>query len=1587
MSEGRRHKQSGGPTEFNPVGRSFNPGSRVPPTPAERRRSLPPLDVTATLRGKKLIIIGGTGFLGKVLVGMLLQRFPEVGHIYLMVRGKGKMTPKERFEQEVWATPCFDPLRAELPFAKLYQKLTPIPGDVVEKLGGIPPALLDELRRTGIDAVLNVAGVVSFDPPLDEGLRVNAVGVQNLLELCRELAVRPAPNVSAAPMNASDAPMPAPRVSPADAVPLLHTSTCYVAGGRTGTIWEDDPRDIPFPRCETADRDGLARSHWDPLRELEEGMAIARHLRARAVDAQMESRFLERARAKLRELNRPTSGEPLEQAIKKEREKFIDDELGKAGMERAKHWGWPNTYTYTKSIGEQLLAASGQPYTIVRPAIVESSFEFPFRGWNEGINTSAPLIYLAMNGQVQFPTRAGNVLDVIPVDMVCAGTILSAAALLRGEQAKVYQYGTGDTNPLTLFRLIELTSLFKRRFMRSRNRGNPLVNRALAYNGLMPVTPEQYRARSTPAHKAALDVVSSGLKLLKGTPLSSVARGAQKNVDALTKQMKTTDFILETFIPFMAEYNYCFRCDGTREEYARLVDGDRARLLWQPEKVDWRDYWIDVHIKGLRKWVFPHLEAKLMKRPRAEDRFSDLVSFLEEVADREGNSVAVQRLVKGPPGKEHDGQHALGVTYRDLRRRAHACASRLADLGVHPGDRVALIAKNSPEWAIAFFGILATGAAAVPLDPTLSDEELGRRMKQVGATMALLGEGAPSPVEAACLDLIELCDAPPPGDVVEPPEVLIAPDDTALIAYTAGTTGAQKPVVLTHKNVTAVLASVAPLFKISRRDSGLSVLPLFHTFELTCGLLLPMLRGARVTYVDDVTAESLADAFQVAGITAMIGVPQVWEELEEKIQRELQDSGPLSEAAFKAGVFVNRTLGKALGVNLGRVLFRPIHDRLGGKVRFLVSTGGPVPKKTADTFRALGIELKQGYGLTEAAPVLALGDARGQQPIPGVEVQVRDVNEDGVGEIVARGDAVMRGYLDDELTAEALGPDGWLRTGDLGRIDKDGRITVVARDNEVITLASGRRVYPRGIEDALLQTRGLDEVCVVGVPDGQGGERVACLAVAREGEDLAALERAVAWTARKLEEHERPSAVIATRAALPRTSDRKVKRTDVIAAVVAEETRRTTAHGAALAPAEVLGPAEVAPPAAEDRLPAPGRASKSSSWSKSKSKSTAGSKTARPRDDDEPLDVPAPVRDAVKGVLGGMQRLFYEKGLELEVEGQQNIPWNRQTIVVANHASHLDMGLVKIALGSYGQDIVALAAKDYFFEGKWRRTYFERFTNLRPLDRGDNPREAMREASGLLERGHTVLLFPEGTRTSTGEMAAFRPAVTWLALKHGVDILPVYVDGTFRSMPRGSFVPRNRRVGARIGEVIPARVLKEATDAAGLRLSAACQKTATVVHKAVEALRDGRRFDLERALDEALGRAPRNGRAALGNGHGHGDAIEVDAESETARALREIFLDLEKRFQKESVKEPATFYFSLGEGKEAKWTVRVAPDGCLIVNDKLEGKADCVFKTDAKMFTRIIREHYIPDVSEFLNGTVKTNDPELLTTFLQAFNL
>jgi long-chain acyl-CoA synthetase len=231
-----------------------------------------------------------------------------------------------------------------------------------------------------------------------------------------------------------------------------------------------------------------------------------------------------------------------------------------------------------------------------------------------------------------------------------------------------------------------------------------------------------------------------------------------------------------------------------------------------------------------------------------------------------------------------------------------------------------------------------------------------------------------------------------------------------------------------------------------------------------------------------------------------------------------------------------------------------------------------------------------------------------------------------------------------------------------------------------------------------------------------------------------------------------------------------------------------------------------------------------------------GARSEARRIDDDEIHVPSFVSRAGTKAGDVLQRVFYDKFLDTHYEGRSNIPAHTNFIVAANHSSHLDMGLTKMALGESGKDMVVLAAADYFFDTKYKRAVMENFTNLVPMERTGSLRQSLRHASSFLERGYNALIFPEGTRSVTGEMADFKPVIGYLALHTGVGILPVYLHGTYDAMPKGSNIIKNRKVGARTGRYLELEVLEEMTK--GLPRAEAYRLIAALVRHEVENLRD-----------------------------------------------------------------------------------------------------------------------------------------------------
>jgi long-chain acyl-CoA synthetase len=286
------------------------------------------------------------------------------------------------------------------------------------------------------------------------------------------------------------------------------------------------------------------------------------------------------------------------------------------------------------------------------------------------------------------------------------------------------------------------------------------------------------------------------------------------------------------------------------------------------------------------------------------------------------------------------------------------------------------------------------------------------------------------------------------------------------------------------------------------------------------------------------------------------------------------------------------------------------------------------------------------------------------------------------------------------------------------------------------------------------------------------------------------------------------------------------------------------------------------------------------------------------------------------------------------------------------------MGLVRHALGEYGEDLVTLAAQDYFFGSQSRRAFFENLTHLVPIDRKASLRQAIRQAGEVIARGKTVLIFPEGTRSAAGEILEFKPLVGHLALAHGVDILPVFLGGTHAAMPKGAAVPTRRDLLARIGPPLCVPDLRRITGQ--MTPADAAREVARLAREAVLSLRDGAVLDL---------------------------AAGAPVAGERANPLVELFAELQTKFRAGEVERPLSYYVSLGNDDLAKWTVRVDPTGCDVRPGKPDGQADCVLKTSPEIFTKIVRESYVPSPADFVSGLIKSNDVALLMTFQKVFQL
>ena len=532
------------------------------------------LSVRETLANRHILLIGVTGFIGKVWLVDLLENIPRLGKITLLIRRNRTTSGQRRFEKIVEESPTFDKLQERYGRqlgAFLKEKVEVVEGDVSQPGLGLNEATQARLAKS-LDLIVNSAGLTDFNPDLREALASNVDSARHLLAFVRKC----------------------------DRAGLMHLSTCYVVGMRNGRVGEELLDNYNPAR----DPDFDAEREIDSLREMirrieerSESPELARALRRQALGRGVD------------ETSVPAT--ELEGVLKRNRIRWARNRLVRAGMRRAQHLGWPNTYTFTKSLGESVLSRGGRdlPIAIVRPSIVESSTRSPFTGWNEGINTSGPLSYLLGTNFRQLPTNARKCLDVIPVDMVCRGMTLIAAAVMDRRNARMYQLATSAINPVNMGRSIELTGLAHRKHYR---RQQGIEHWLKLKFETIPVSKQRYERLSIPMQKAVVSRINRAAVTLhmKKPPLARQER-----------DLGRAEKLIELYEPFILHNEHVFECENARLLSAALPPDERSLFAFDPESVDWWDYWINIHIPALRRWCYPLMEGRPLeaRAPRELD--------------------------------------------------------------------------------------------------------------------------------------------------------------------------------------------------------------------------------------------------------------------------------------------------------------------------------------------------------------------------------------------------------------------------------------------------------------------------------------------------------------------------------------------------------------------------------------------------------------------------------------------------------------------------------------------------------------------------------------------------------------------------------------------------------------------------------------------------------------------------------------------------------------------------------------------------------------------------------------------------------
>lgn len=801
-------------------------------------------------------------------------------------------------------------------------------------------------------------------------------------------------------------------------------------------------------------------------------------------------------------------------------------------------------------------------------------------------------------------------------------------------------------------------------------------------------------------------------------------------------------------------------------------------------------------------------------------------------------------------------------TYREIKEVYIKGKAVLEKWGVQPGDRIALLSENRPEWVVSYFALRAVGATVVVLDSLLSPSDLLGLLQFSDVKGVLLSEKMHLKMEAVLPGAYillniqdQLASFPESAKQISPSQAVDADPAVALVLFTSGTVGNPKGVMLTESALVSNAEATVAMAGVLASDCVLCPVPLSHIIGVGTVLMSCLTIGASIVLLEKIQRETLLEAMQEEKVTILVGVPRLYESLSNGIIQKVKQKGSVAYGLFHAMGWMRDRVKSWLGFDLAPYFFKKIHQALGGSLRLIVSGGAPLPVELLEQFEQWGFTVLSGYGLSEFAPMISTNTEKERRlgsvgkVIGNSQIKIESTNPTAPGEICVKGPSLMLGYFHNPEETRSTIIDGWLHTGDLGQIDKNGFLFIKGRIKELIVTSSGKKAVPDDVERRYQKIRGVKELAIVGIrsPQKFGEDIYAAIVpekwVATPEESLALkqeIEQAIHIRSENVPSYLRVQHVHLVRE-IPKTSTLKVKRS-ALARLIEKELYRASAGEKVIELEEEGLSAAVLQedqgiivkliqvirsefPKLDDEnvtiraastleydlgIDSLGRLDLAAAINKkwgigvdenkiafaltvedlsrliAETEKSAALKEPSPNREKETI-LPKELSASKMRVIHSVSHLAHWIW-RIEKSGLENIPSKGGFILAPNHESHLDVLWIYCCLPPEVRIRLRSLAKKELFENPLTRFLAYECGGV-PVDRGGNVQQAVSQGMELLKRENCLLIHPEGTRSRTGEMAEFHRGAAHLAILAQVPLIPVRIEGAYEIFPPKQRIP------------------------------------------------------------------------------------------------------------------------------------------------------------------------------------------------------